>query len=224
MSRVAVVVPAGGSGTRMGGVLKPLLDLAGEPVLARCLRPFLERTDVEWVVVALPPALHDEPPHFLRADPRVRTVAGGAERIDSVRRALAAVPAEADVVLVHDAARPLVSGDVIDRCIRAAAAGRSVLAAVAVTDTIQRVDERDAIVDTPDRARLRAAQTPQAFPAAVLRAAHARAEAEGLSATDDAGLVARMGETVHVVEGSHRNLKITTPVDLALAAALLADG
>jgi 2-C-methyl-D-erythritol 4-phosphate cytidylyltransferase len=223
VSRVAVLLPAGGSGTRMGGACKPLLDLAGETILSRCMRPFLDRADVEWLVVALPAAALEEPPAWLPADPRVRLVKGGPERMASVRLALEAVPDEADVIVVHDAARPLVTADVIDRCIAAAAAGRSVLAAVPVTDTIQEIDDGGAVVATPDRSRLRAAQTPQAFPAGVLRDAHARAALGEEIATDDAGLVSRFGGRVHVVDGSPANIKITTPVDLLLAEAILAD-
>jgi 2-C-methyl-D-erythritol 4-phosphate cytidylyltransferase len=139
-----------------------------------------------------------------------------------LRNALAAVPADVVIVLVHDAARPLLNGDIIERCIVAAAAGRCVIAAVPVTDTIKEVDEGGRIVATPDRRLLRAAQTPQAFPAAVLRDAHARAHTDGVSATDDAALVSRYGATVIVVDGSPENIKITTPADLAVAAALLA--
>jgi 2-C-methyl-D-erythritol 4-phosphate cytidylyltransferase len=131
------------------------------------------------------------------------------------------VPRQADVILVHDAARPLVSAPVIGRCIAAAAAGRSALAAVPVTDTIQQVDDDGVVVRTPDRALLRAAQTPQAFPAGVLREAHDRAAADGVSATDDAGLVARYGGIVHVVDGEVENLKVTTQLDMLLAAAIL---
>jgi 2-C-methyl-D-erythritol 4-phosphate cytidylyltransferase len=221
MRRIAVVVPAGGAGSRMGGVRKPLLELDGEPLLARCLRPFLERRDVLCVVVALPQELHDAPPPWLTRDPRITTVPGGAERSDSVRNALAAVPADADIVLVHDAARPLVSAVVIERCVAAAVDGRSAIAAMPVVDTIKEVDEGGRIVATPDRRRLWAAQTPQAFPAVVLREAHARAAAERVSATDDAALVARYGGTVIVVEGASENLKITTPADVALAQTLL---
>jgi 2-C-methyl-D-erythritol 4-phosphate cytidylyltransferase len=221
MRRIAVVVPAGGAGSRMGGVRKPLLELDGEPLLARCLRPFLERRDVLCVVVALPQELHDAPPPWLIRDPRITTVPGGAERSDSVRNALAAVPADADIVLVHDAARPLVSAVVIERCVAAAVDGRSAIAAMPVVDTIKEVDEGGRIVATPDRRRLWAAQTPQAFPALVLRDAHARAAAERVSATDDAALVARYGGTVIVVEGASENLKITTPADVALAQTLL---
>ncbi|CAN5860943.1 2-C-methyl-D-erythritol 4-phosphate cytidylyltransferase [soil metagenome] len=221
MSRIAVVIAAGGAGTRMGGVRKPLLQLGDEPLLAHCLRPFLDRADVHWIVVALPSDLHLSPPPWLLEDPRVGTVSGGAERTDSVRNALAAVPAEADIVLVHDAARPLVSSVVIERCVAAASEGRSAIAAIPVVDTIKEVDEGGRVVSTPDRRRLWAAQTPQAFPASVLRDAHRRAAAAGLSATDDAALVARFGATVVVVEGSPENLKITTSADLALAEALL---
>lgn len=222
MSRVAVVIPAGGAGRRMGGVAKPLLELGGMPVLARSLQQFLDRSDVHWVVVALTPALYDHAPVWLTRDPRVRTVTGGAERSDSVRRALAAVPLEADIVLVHDAARPLVSADVIERCVAAAAAGRAVIAAIPVVDTIQEVDDGGRITGTPDRRRFWLAQTPQAFPADLLRRAHERAQAERVAATDDATLVARFGGTVTIVEGAQENLKITTPADIAIAEALLA--
>jgi 2-C-methyl-D-erythritol 4-phosphate cytidylyltransferase len=219
--RIAVVIPAGGAGRRMGGVFKPFLELDGVPLLQRSMRPFLERVDVEWIIVALPSELAATPPAWLLGDARVSVVAGGAERTDSVRSALAAVPTAAEIVLVHDAARPLVSTDIIARCITAARDGRSVIAAIPVVDTLKEVDEGGRIVSTPDRRRMWAAQTPQAFPAAVLRAAHQRAAADGVSTTDDAALVARYGATVVVVEGSTDNLKVTTPADLAVAEALL---
>jgi 2-C-methyl-D-erythritol 4-phosphate cytidylyltransferase len=224
VTRVAVVIPAGGAGQRMGGVFKPLLELSGEPLLARSMRPFLERDDVGWVIVALPAALAAEPPAWLTDDPRVRIVAGGAERGDSVRNALAAVPSEADVVVVHDAARPLVTANIIERCIRVAAAGGSAVAAVPVVDTIQEVDSGGRIIGTPDRSRLRAAQTPQAFPADLLRRAYDSALRDGYRATDDAALVTRMGETVTVVDGDVDNLKVTTRADLIRAETLLARG
>lgn len=206
----------------MGGVTKPLLELSGRPLLERSMQPFLERADVHWVVVALPADLAAAPPHWLMTDHRVDVVTGGAERGDSVRNALAAVPAEADIIIVHDAARPLVSAAVIERVVAAAAAGRSVIAALPVIDTIKEVDEGGRITGTPDRRALWAAQTPQAFPAHVLREAHARAAAEGVSATDDAALVARYGGKVVVIEGEPENLKVTTPTDIAIAEALLA--
>jgi 2-C-methyl-D-erythritol 4-phosphate cytidylyltransferase len=221
LRRIGVIIPAGGAGRRMGGVSKPFLELGGEPVLARPLRPFLQRRDIHWIVVALPADALAEPPAWLTADPRVHTVAGGAERSDSVRNALAAIPDECDIVLVHDAARPLLGGEVVQRCIDAATDGRSAIAAIPVTDTIKEVDEGGRIVATPDRRTLWAAQTPQAFPAGVLRNAHDRAAADRVAATDDAALVARYGGTVVVVEGAAANLKVTTPADIAVAETLL---
>jgi len=221
MSRVAILIPAGGAGRRMGGAFKPFLEIDGEPMLAHTLRPFLERDDIEWVVVALPPEMVTEPPVWLCADPRVAVVSGGAERGDSVRNALAAVPPEADVILVHDAARPLVTADVIDRCIVLAGEGRSAIAAIRAVDTIKEVDDGGRVAATPDRRRLWAAQTPQAFPAAVLRNALARALEERVASTDDSALVDRFGGTVVVVEGHPENLKVTTVADLAIAEVLL---
>jgi 2-C-methyl-D-erythritol 4-phosphate cytidylyltransferase len=220
MKRIAVVVPAGGDGRRMGGVPKPLLELAGRPLLERSIRPFLDRQDVHWVIIALPSDLAAAPPHWLMGDRRIDVVAGGAERGDSVRNALAAVPMEADIVLVHDAARPLVSADIIERCVAAVTDAVSVIAAIRVVDTIKEVDEDGRVIGTPDRSALWAAQTPQAFPAEILRNAHARAAADGVSATDDASLVARYDGTVIVVEGSSSNIKITHPADLEVAERL----
>jgi 2-C-methyl-D-erythritol 4-phosphate cytidylyltransferase len=220
--RVAVVVPAGGAGRRMGGVRKQYIELAGEPLLLHTLRPFLAHPAVEWVVVALPAEDVPRPPAWLvDLDPRVRWVAGGEERGDSVRQALEAVPEEADVVLVHDAARPLVTREVIDRAIAAASRGVGAVAAVPVTDTIKEVDAEGRIVATPERSRLWRAQTPQAFPRAMIVDAYHRAAADGLRATDDAALVERYGGTVVVVEGAPENLKVTGPLDLVVTEALL---
>lgn len=221
-ARAAVVIPAGGEGRRMGGRRKPFLVLAGEPLLCHTLRPFLEHPLVHWVIVALPAADAAHPPAWLAdADGRIRVVAGGAERGDSVRNALEAVPAAADVVLVHDAARPLVSREVIDRAIRTAAAGQACVAAIPVSDTIKEVEAGGVVVGTPDRARLWQAQTPQAFPRALIVHAYARAAREGVRATDDAALVELYGAGVVIVEGAPENIKVTTPADLVVAEALL---
>ena len=220
--RAGVVVPAGGQGRRMGGRAKPFLEVGGEPVLARALRPFLVQPEVVAIAVALPAALAAAPPPWLLAlDVRIRVVAGGAERGDSVLRGLSALPDDLDVIAVHDAARPLVSAAVVARALAAAAEGRSVVVAVPVTDTIKEVDEGGRIVGTPDRRRLWAAQTPQAFPASVLREAYRQAAEAGVLATDDGALVARFGGTVVVLEGEPSNLKITTEADVAVAEALL---
>ncbi len=222
--RVAVVIAAGGAGRRMGGAIgvrKQYLELAGEPVLARALKPFLWHPWVEWAVVALPPDDAAAPPAWLTADGRVSVVAGGAERTDSVRAALEAVPEEADVVLVHDAARPLVKRKLIDRVLAAVVGGAGAIPVVPVDDTIKEIDAEGRVVATLDRARLRRVQTPQAFPRALLLEAHRRALADGVGATDDAALVERIGGTVVAVEGLPENLKITGPRDLLVAEAML---
>lgn len=222
MIRVAVVVPAGGVGLRMGGLRKQYLELAGEPVLSRALKPFLESPDVRWIVVALPADDLADPPPFLAAlGHRVQLVAGGAERTDSVRAALEAVPEEADVVLVHDAARPLVTADVIERTIAMARNGVAAVPGLPVEDTIKQVDADGRVMATLERRSLRRVQTPQAFPRALLMEAHRRAHDEGLTATDDAALVERIGGTVVVVPGSPENIKLTSPRDLELAEAIL---
>ena len=217
---MGVVVPAAGAGRRMGGARKPFLELAGEPLLRRTLRPFLEHPSVVAVRVALAPGDAADPPAWLAdLDPRVEVVAGGETRAHSVAAALDALPADVDVVLVHDAARPLVGRGILDRCVAAAAAGRGAVAGWPATDTLKQVDDERRVVATPDRRRVWHAQTPQAFPAALLRRAYATWD--GGPVTDDAALVERMGATVVMVEGSPRNLKVTRPEDLPIAELLL---
>lgn len=214
----AAVVVAGGSGRRMGAaVRKQYLEILGEPVLLRAVRPFVEHPGIGPVVVVLPAEDAGSPPSWL-LDLGVRVVAGGAERGDSVWNGLAAVPADAEVVLIHDGARPFVSSAVIDRVLAGACAGGAI-AAVSVTDTIKEVDG-DRIAGTPERARLRQAQTPQGFPRALLLDVYARARSDGAAATDDAALFERYGYPVRIVEGAPENVKITRPADLLLAEAL----
>ncbi len=204
----------------MGGTRKAFLELAGEPVLAHALRPFLADGRVVSVVVALSPDDATCPPEWLPAlDPRIRVVAGGATRTESVRRAIAGLPDDVDVIAVHDAARPLVTRDVVDRCIVVAAGGEGAVAGHAAVDTIKIVDEELRVVETPERARLWHAHTPQVFPAELVRAAYAAAEEGG---TDDASLVERAGGPVRMVEDGTSNLKVTRPEDLPLAESLLA--
>lgn len=218
-------MPAAGAGRRMGGVRKAFLELRGQPILLRAIRPFLETPGVECVVVALPPDEAAHPPAWLTgADPRVRVVAGGATRGDSVAAAVAALPSGVEVVLVHDGARPLVARGLVERCLRAAAAGRAVVAGVPAVDTLKEVDAGGRVVRTPPRGRYWHAQTPQAFPRALLERACRRAREEGFDGTDDASLVERLGGEVEMVEGSPRNLKVTRPEDLVLAERLLERG
>ena len=223
--RVGVVVPAAGSGTRMGGaastVRKAFVELAGEPLLLHALRPFLAARRVVSIAVPLSPDLAAEPPAWLsRVDPRVRIVTGGATRTQSVRAGLAALPSDVDVIAVHDAARALVETRVVSACIDLALSGSGAVAGCPAVDTLKRVDAERRVLETPDRSAMWQAQTPQVFPAEVLRAAYADPTAE---ATDDAALVerARPDVAVRMVDAGATNLKVTRAADLVLAEAIL---
>lgn len=220
--RIGVAVPAAGSGRRMGGRRKAWLALEGEPLLRRALRPFLGRDDVVAVAVALSPDDARRPPAWLLdLDPRVTVVAGGESRSESVARAAEAIPPEATVILVHDAARPLVGAEVIERVVEGIEPGVGVVPGLPVVDTLKRVDAGGRIVETPPRDGLWRAQTPQGFPAPLLRRALAAAARDPEGApllTDDAMAVAAVGGEVRMVRGAARNLKITRPDDLPLAA------
>ena len=203
----AIVVAAGG-GTRFGAA-KQFALLAGETVLDRSVGVALSACD--GVVVALPAdAAWNAPDGVLRT-------AGGATRSDSVRAGLGLVPADAEVVVVHDAARPLASARVFERVVRAVADGADgAVPGLPVADTVKRV-AGDRVVETVSREDLVGVQTPQAFRADVLRAAHHLGGVD----TDDAALVESAGGTVVIVEGERRNLKLTLPEDLAVAEAML---
>ncbi len=216
--RVGVAVPAAGAGRRMGGAHKAFLELAGEPILAHALRPFLRDPRVVAVVVALPGEDAGHPAAWLTgSDGRIRVVEGGATRTESVRRAILALPEDVDVIAVHDAARPLVSDSVVGRCIEIAAGGEGAVAGCPAVDTIKVVDGQGRVVRTPERSGLWHAHTPQVFPADMLRTAYASPAGDG---TDDASLVELAGGSVRMVEDSG-NMKVTRPEDLLFAEALL---
>jgi 2-C-methyl-D-erythritol 4-phosphate cytidylyltransferase len=204
----------------MGGIRKAFLELDGEPVLLRALSPFLADARVVSVAVALAPADAASPPSWLSVDPRVIVAEGGATRSQSVRSAIAALPADLDVIAVHDAARPLVTSRVVSACIDVALSGLGAVAGYAAIDTLKRVDGEGLVLETPDRSAYWHAQTPQAFPADVLRAAYADLLAEG---TDDAALVERARPEVRVqmVDAGASNLKVTRPEDVPIAEAIL---
>ena len=212
-------MPAAGSGRRMGGVRKPFLELDGEPVLVHALRPFLRHPGVVSIAVALGAEdLAGVPRWLTELDPRIGVVQGGASRWESVRNALGALPDDLDIVAVHDAARPLVSDEVVARCIEVATIGEGAVAGCPAVDTMKEVDDDGRVVSTPDRSRLWHAHTPQAFPAEVARRAYAGPES---GATDDSMLVERLGTTVRMVNGGPDNLKVTVPGDVAVAEAIL---
>lgn len=221
---VGVAVPAAGSGRRLGGRRKAWLELGGEPLLLHALRPFLAHPAVTAVRIALAPRDVEDPPGWLAGlDERIGIVAGGENRAESVRRAIRALPQDVGVIMVHDAARPLVDRDVVDRCLAEAAAGRGAVAGHPATDTLKEVDGRGRVVGTPDRRRIWHAQTPQAFPADLIRRAY-EALPDPAGATDDASVVEASGGTVVMVRGSSRNLKVTRPEDVPLAEFLLRSG
>lgn len=221
---VGVVVVAAGQGTRIGGeVPKQYRELGGVPMLLRALRPFTAHPDVGHTVVALPPRDAGNPPPWLREllGVTLSVVAGGAQRSESVARGLAGLPASCTTILVHDAARPFVDRATIDGVIVVARSGLGAVPAVRLEDTLKESESDQLVKRTVPRERLWRAQTPQGFPRHLLEEAHARARREGAQATDDAGLVERLGAAVRIVPGSAFNLKITTEEDLRMAERLL---
>lgn len=216
--KAGAIIPAAGAGRRMGGVRKALMQVAGKPLLQHSVEVLRGHPGVDVIVVALPAEDVSNAPEFLR-HPDVIIVAGGDERGDSVRLALAAMPNSIDAVLVHDAARPLITPELIDRVLAEVALGHSATVGIPVTDTLHEVGESSKIERTPDRARFWRAQTPQAFPREVLELAFARSATA--RATDEAGMVAAGGWLVRVVSGEHWNIKVTTPDDLARVEAVL---
>lgn len=219
----AAVVVAAGRGTRCEGARrKQFRRLDGEPVVARACRGLRDSGAVDWITLVLPEDVAVDPPGWLSglAD---RVAAGGATRGDSVREGLGTVPGGRETVLVHDGVRPFATAELVRRVVRAAAEAPAV-PAVPVLDTLKVVDEEGWVVETPAREALRRIQTPQGFPADLLREVHRRARREGWEATDDAALCERAGHRVRTVEGEPRNLKITTPGDLAYAEWLVSTG
>ncbi|MCC7196172.1 MAG: 2-C-methyl-D-erythritol 4-phosphate cytidylyltransferase [Gemmatimonadaceae bacterium] len=220
---VGVVIAAAGSGTRVGGKeLKQFRWVAGKPMLLHSLQRFQERPDVGMVVCVLPfSAVGDPPPWIFQCDTeRMIVSVGGATRAESVRNGIGELPESCRIVLVHDAARPLVTDETIDRVIAEARAGRGAVAGLPVVDTLKRVDANGRIAGTVDRAGLWRAQTPQGFPREMIIRAHERAVVSGIDATDDAALCEADGATVVVVPGSERALKVTDEADFARADAL----
>lgn len=222
---VSVVVPAAGQGKRMhAGINKTFLTLLGTPMLVRTMQKLSACSKVDEIIVAVGEDEVEGTRKLLEHVPNIKPfaiVAGGAERQDSVANGLRAVSFEADIVLVHDAARPMVSVETIEKVIDAAKETGAAIAAVPAKNTIKVVDEDGIVESTPERASLWEVQTPQGFKKDMLMEAYQNAYAEKFLGTDDASLVERLGYPVKVVMSDYRNIKITTPEDLLTAEAFL---
>ena len=231
---VGVVIVAAGAGVRAGpGEPKQFRPILGVPMLLRALRPFTGHPAVRQVVVALPPVYADRPPEWLgklRGE-RLELIPGGAQRFDSVRAGLQALPPETAIILVHDAARPFVSRETIDAVITRARAGVGAVAAVPNSDTLKEIGQGEEegegrttprIARTVSRDRIWRAQTPQGFPRDMLSAAYAQLKpvANGGAPSDDAEVCERAGFPVELVADSPYNFKITTADDFRIAEAL----
>lgn len=243
--QVTAIIAAGGRGRRFGGVVpKQLLPVAGRPILERSVRTFLEHVSINEVVVALPAELVADPPPYLRAAAKpLRLVAGGERRQDSVLNAFNIASEQSEVIVIHDAARPFASADLVSRTIAAAVESGAALAAVPASDTVKRGRNRNpakagshdekagshddqesvVVVETIPRETIYLAQTPQAFRRHVLRDALALAET-GVEVTDEATLAERAGHVVRLVHGEATNIKITTPTDFTIAEGFSGGG
>jgi 2-C-methyl-D-erythritol 4-phosphate cytidylyltransferase len=220
---VGVVLVAAGASSRLGGSeLKQFRWVAGKPMLLHSLQLFHQRRDVAVVVCVLPRQYAgDPPPWIFQCDiDRLLVSVGGRERGESVLRGLEDLPDEVAITIVHDAARPMVSMEVVDRVIAEARAGRGAIAALPVTDTLKEVDRDGRIVRTIARDGIWRAQTPQAFPRAMLEQAYAAARGTQQYATDCAALCEAQGFEVVVVRGSERAVKVTAEGDFALVEAM----
>jgi 2-C-methyl-D-erythritol 4-phosphate cytidylyltransferase len=227
MNRIAAILPAAGLGTRMGAEKpKQFLELDGVPIWILSLRRIASCPLVTDIFIAtrgdgiqkLEERIREE-----KFQQPVRVVKGGDSRQESVSQALQHVPADTELILVHDAVRPFVTVEQITRVISEARRTRAAILAIPAMDTVKEVkraslpEDVALITVTIPRERIVLAQTPQVFEAALLKDAFARAEADGVSASDEAGLLERLGIDVYVVQGSERNIKITKPTDMDLA-------
>ena len=225
--RTVAIVPAAGSGNRMGRERsKQYLSLGGMPLLVLTLSVFEKCPLVDALIVVVPhrdvEAVRTEvlPPWNLKKLAAI--VPGGKERQDSVRAGIEALDREAGLVIIHDAVRPFITVELIEKCIRAAAEEGAATVGVPVKDTVKEVAADGRVMRTCDRNLLWLTQTPQAFRRDIIENAHRAAVRDGYRGTDDTSLVERLGIAVRMIRGDYGNIKITTPEDLVIAEALLA--
>jgi 2-C-methyl-D-erythritol 4-phosphate cytidylyltransferase len=221
--KVSAIIAAAGTGQRLGHQrAKAFVELGGKPMLFYALRTLAATPDITEIIITLPTSAEGHARAALgemKFGLPVKLTPGGAERQDSVRRALMLVSAESEIVVIHDAARPFATAELFSRCIESAQRWGAAVAGIPVADTLKSV-AAGKIIATQPRHGLWQAQTPQAFKRELILRAHASAKT-GEQVTDDADLVERLGESVEIVEGSPQNFKITTPGDLEMAEALV---
>jgi len=215
------VIVAAGTASRMNGIDKVMADLGGEPMIVRTVRAFQNCDAIREIVIVTREDLIARIMDLCVGFDKVQAVvAGGADRTDSVKNGLNALSGRVKLVAVQDGARPLVTGAVIDRTVRAAHTYGAAAPGVPVKDTVKIV-QGGVVKSTPDRSRLQAIQTPQVFNLDLLTGALEKVKKDKLTITDDCSAVERMGMSVKIVEGDERNIKVTTPTDLKIAALLL---
>lgn len=220
-----LLIPAAGMGKRMGSDRNKLfLTVLGKPILAWTLLAADAASSIDWIGIIAQPADQDFIANLLSQldlSKHIEIVTGGASRQESVYNGLQALPLNASHVLIHDGARCLAQPDLFDRCAAALQDCDGLVAAVPVKDTIKIVDHNKTVTNTPDRANLWAAQTPQGFRTQLLKDCHDRGRELDWEVTDDAALFERCGLPVKIVMGEESNLKVTTPMDLPIAEFLL---
>ena len=223
VSYCGAVIVAAGTASRMGGIDKVMAQLEGEPMILRTVRTFVKCDAIKEIVIVTRPDLIVPITNLCKNFEKViAVVAGGASRQESVQLGLNALTGKCKLVAVQDGARPLITEAVIDRTVRAAHTYGAAAPAIPVKDTIKVV--RGGVVDhTPDRKTLNAVQTPQVFDFDLLRGALKKAKEDGAEVTDDCSAMERLGMSIKIVEGDERNIKVTTPLDLAIAKLLLED-
>ena len=221
LKKCGAVIVAAGSASRMGGIDKVMAPLGGEPMIARTVRAFQECDAVSEIVIVTREDLILPIRELTKGCEKVKAVvAGGKSRQESVGKGLSALSKDVKLAAIHDGARPLITWQLIDWVIRAANTYGAAAPAIPVKDTIKTV-EGGLVVNTPDRSKLNAVQTPQVFDIDMLKGALLKAYQDGAEVTDDCSAVERLGMKVKIVEGDEKNLKVTTPMDLKIAEMLL---
>ncbi len=226
MGLVTAIIAAAGSGSRIGSSsYKQFIELNGKPVIVHTLEKFQQSSEIDEMVVVFPPDKVDEFSGRIAAygfHKPIRFVAGGERRQDSVHQGFLSINGkQTELVVIHDAVRPLVEADLIQRVVERARLTGAAVTAIQAVDTIKEVSSQDVVIATLNRSALRQVQTPQAFAYSIMREAFQRAYADDYYGTDDSSLVERIGIQVAVVPGSTLNIKITTAADVKFAELML---